>query len=167
GAKVSIGLALALAIVDDEVTAFVGRNITAGGAVGATANGTSDNESEAVAGAKGAKSKAANTSDGSGDVNKKSDNQLSNANDARSTTGKSNTTSSTPSASTGDKGSSSSTKVEVAAAVAINIITTKSLAQFADGITIGSGGVVSAKTLAATIADADAKGETLGTGTDD
>ncbi len=64
-------------------------------------------------------------------------------------------------------GSSSSTKVEVAAAVAINIITTKSLALYVGGITINAGGVVSAKTLAATIADASAKGETVGTGTDD
>ncbi|HEX4526566.1 MAG TPA: hypothetical protein VH108_07475, partial [Gaiellaceae bacterium] len=172
GGDVSIGLALALAIVDDEVTAKILRNITAGGAVGLTANGSSDNESDAIAGARGAQSATDNKTDSSaggdgGDVNKKSDDQLSNANSERSTTGKSSSTSKTPSASTGDSGSSSSTKVEVAAAVAINVITTKSLALYVGGITINAGGVVSAKTLAATIADASAKGETVGTGSDD
>src|SRR5262249_21685028 len=66
GAEVSIGLALALAIVDDEVTALIARNITAGGAVGLSANGSSDNESEAVAGAKGAQSQTDNKTAGAG-----------------------------------------------------------------------------------------------------
>ena len=81
GGDVSIGLALALAIVDDEVTAKILRNITAGGAVGLSANGSSDNESDAIAGARGAQSKSDNQTAGAGgtnggDVNKKSDDQL-------------------------------------------------------------------------------------------
>ena len=176
GADVSIGLALALVIVDDEVSATISRNITASGAVGVTANGSSENTSEAIAGAKGAQSKSDNTTAGpggsdGGNVNDKADKQLGNANTQRDTSDKKTAnTSSTPDASTGDKGSSSSTKVEVAAAVAINVITTKSIAQYVGPITVvssGPGGVVSAKTLAATIATADAKGETVGTGTDD
>ena len=50
------------------------------------------------------------------------------------------------------------------------MITTKSLAQYLGPITVnssGPGGVVSAKTLAETIATADAKGETVGSGSDD
>ena len=57
--------------------------------------------------------------------------------------------------------------MQVAAAVAINVVTTKSLAQLLNGISITSTGVVSVKTLAATIADATAKGETVGTGSSD
>ena len=57
--------------------------------------------------------------------------------------------------------------MQVAAAVTINIISTVSLAQFTNGVTIVSGGVAGAKTLAATIADALAKGETVGTGSSD
>ena len=64
GGDVSIGLALALAIVDDEVTATISRNIHAGGAVGLTANGSSDNESDAIAGARGAQSQKDNQTAG-------------------------------------------------------------------------------------------------------
>ncbi|HET7128249.1 MAG TPA: hypothetical protein VFJ93_04150, partial [Gaiellaceae bacterium] len=167
GAEVSIGLALALAIVDDEVTAQISRNIAADGAVGASATGSSENDSESIAGAKGAKTKSDDTS--GKDVNGKSDEQLKNANTERTdNTNKSASTTSTPKASTGDKaGGSGGTNVEVAAAVSINVITTKSLALFAGAITIQSGDVVSLKTLAETIATADAKGETVGTGSDD
>src|SRR5581483_7007407 len=56
---------------------------------------------------------------------------------------------------------------QVAAAVTINIVTTRSLAQLADGLTISAGGVASAKTLAETIAEAVAKGQTVGTGSSD
>ncbi len=167
GADVSIGLALALVIADDEVTATVSRNLTAGGAVGLQANGSSDNESTSTASAKGAKTK---TDDTSGkDVNGKADDHLTNANTERhDETGKDASTSSTPKAATGDKGSGgSSTSVQVAAAVTINIVTTKSLAQLVGGITVGSGGVVNAKTQAATIADAIAKGESVGNGSSD
>ena len=83
GADVSIGLALALAIVNDNVTATIARNIDAGGAVGLAANGSSDNESEADASAKGAKTKSDDTS--GKDVNGKSDDQLSGANSQRNT----------------------------------------------------------------------------------
>ena len=83
---------------------------------------------EADASAKGAKSKTEDTS--GKDVNGKSDEQLRSANKQR----KDNTgtrppnTSSTPKAATGDKeGGSGSTSVQVAAAVAINVVTTRSL----------------------------------------
>src|SRR5439155_8575018 len=59
------------------------------------------------------------------------------------------------------------TSVQVAGAVAINVVTTKSLAKINDGLTITSGGVVSVKTTAATIADAAGKGQTVGTGSSD
>ena len=51
--------------------------------------------------------------------------------------------------------------------MAINVVTTKSLAQINGGLTITSGGVVSVKTTAATIADAAGKGQTVGTGSSD
>ncbi|HEV8463176.1 MAG TPA: hypothetical protein VGQ38_20990, partial [Gaiellaceae bacterium] len=165
GADVSIGLALALAIVSDDVHATIARNID-GGAVTVSADGSSNNVSEADASAKGAKTSG---DDGSGkDVNGKADEQLGSANSERKdNTGKDASTTSTPKAATGDKGGSSSTSVQVAAAVAINVITTSSLAQFLGGVTITSTGVASAKTTAATTADATAKGETVGTGSSD
>ena len=166
GADVSIGLALALAIVGDSVTATIARNVTAGGAVSLTANGSSDNESYSEASAKGAKTQTDDHS--TKDVNGKADEQLGNANTERKdNTGKDASTTSTPKAATGDKGGSSSTSVQVAAAVTINVITTVSLAQLAGTVTINAQGVASLKTQAATIADAIAKGETVGTGSSD
>ena len=93
------------------------------------ANGSSNNENEADASAKGGKAKA---DDHSGkDVNGKSDEQLKNANTERKdNTNKDASTTETPKAATGDKDSGDSkTSVQVAGAVAINVVTTKSLAR--------------------------------------
>ena len=168
GSDVAIGLALALAIVDNSVTATIARNVAATGFVEVDAYGSSENDTKAVASSKGSKKQSDNGTNG--DVNKKADNQLETANDQRTTnTGKTAKTenTSTPKATTGDKGGSSSTSVQVAAAVAINVITTVSEAKLADGITVTVNGFVAVKSQAATIADAVSHGETVGTGSSD
>ena len=166
---VVIGLALALALPDDEVTASISRNVTATGAVSVSALGSSSTATEADASAKGA---AGSGDDSSGkDVNQKSDDQLSNANSERTSgTGQSAKTTNTDSAhadtsdSSGSSGGDSNT-VTVAGAVAINIATTVSHAWFADGITVTSSGMVTIKTSANTDvrATADGKEDEAGT----
>src|SRR6185436_20414404 len=120
------GLALALAIVDDAVTAGTSRNVTAGGAVSFGAAGSSANTSEAIASVKGAEGKKDSTDGGTDnsnkDVNGKANDQLGNANTQR---GKTPKTTTTPDAKSGENGG---TKVAVAGAVAIAIVDTVSRA---------------------------------------
>ncbi|HTZ05978.1 MAG TPA: carbohydrate-binding protein, partial [Gaiellaceae bacterium] len=157
---VVLGLALALALPDDEVTASIQRNVTATGAVSLSALGSSETATEADASASGAAGKGDDTS--GKDVNGKANDQLSNANTERTdNTGNAAKTSNTDGAraDTSDNngsGSGDSNTVTVAGAVAINIATTVSHAWLADGITVTSGGMVTIKTSANT--DVSAKG---------
>jgi hypothetical protein len=163
GGTVAIGLALALAIVDDSVTAGTDRNVSAGGAVGFSAAGSSGNATEAIASVKGAEGKKDSTDGGTDnsnkDVNQKANDQLGNANTQRNKTPKTTTT---PDAKSGENGG---TKVTVAGAVAINVIDTVSRASVADGLSVSnSAGTLTVASSANTDASAKADGKATGTG---
>ncbi|MGH2998744.1 MAG: beta strand repeat-containing protein, partial [Gaiellaceae bacterium] len=168
GGTAAIGLALALAVPDDEVTATVSRtlgNSTAKvGAVSLTASGSATIVTEADASAAGANGKDSNTksTDASGkDVNGKADDQLASANkDATSNGGKASKTTDTKNAkaTTSDSNGNGGNTVTVAGAAAINVATTLSKAYFADSAVITSSAQVTLKALANTDASATGNG---------
>ena len=90
GGSASIGLSLALAVANHLVDSQLERDLTAGGAVSFTADGSSSNETEAVASAAGAKGKSgdgAESKDSSGkDVNEKANDNLGRGNTASDST---------------------------------------------------------------------------------
>ncbi len=151
GGSATIGLSLALALVNDNVDSQLERNLTAGGAVSFAANGTSSNDTEATAssvGAPGKKTSAAGTGDGQtnpkttadeSSVNQKADANLGVANDTSTMSGgKDSGTSSTPDANSGQTakgaGGSGGTSVTVAAAVAIAIVHTNAISGMPDNV---------------------------------
>ena len=156
GGNAGIGLSLALTVANHLVDSQLERNLAATGAVSFTADGSSSTDSEATASAKGAKGKGDDTS--GKDVNGKADSNLSDANSTSSgASGKDSGKTNTPAAKSGDDSSGSGgSSVEVAAAAAITMITSQSLAQIADGLTVTSGGLVTLSTSANT--DGTAKG---------
>ena len=160
----AIGASLALTIANDTVTASTARSLTAAGDVSFSALGSASADTEATASAKGAKNK---TDDTSGkNVNNKSDDQLKVANKvAADDGGKASNKTATPKANTADsEGGSSGGSVSVAAAIAINVLTTRSEASLADGVSVTStGGAVSLTSSANTDA---AKTSADGSGTD-
>ena len=164
---VVIGLALALAVPDDEVTATDSRTIS-GTAISFSATGQSSTTTEADASAAGAKGDSG-SGDGSGkDVNGKADQQLSSANgESASTTGKSSKTTDTSNAqaTTSDKNSSGGNTVTVAGAAAINVVVTSYQATLADSAHVTATGLLSLKTSANTDASAVGSGKTTDAGT--
>ncbi|MFL6035275.1 MAG: beta strand repeat-containing protein, partial [Gaiellaceae bacterium] len=170
---VVIGLALALAIPDDEVLATVSRTVT-GKSVSLSAVGSSSVETEADASAAGAAGKNAGTGkDGSGkDANGKADDNLSSANSQRTAgTGKTANTSNTSNAkaqTSDDNGTSSGDKntVTVAGAFAINITKTRSEASLADtAVVTATTGAVSVTTQANSDSKANGTGKAKEAGT--
>jgi hypothetical protein len=154
----AIGASLALGLVHDVVETTVARSLTADGDISLNAVQSSENNTLASASAKGAKDKDQNSSDGEGDVNKKGDDQLKLGNDrGTSDSGKGasggSDKSKTTDASTGDKDGGSS-KVQVAAAVAIDMLTTSSQALFLGTPAIAS---TSGKVSLRSSANTDAK----------
>ncbi|MES1247222.1 MAG: hypothetical protein ABUS54_06080, partial [Actinomycetota bacterium] len=142
GGTAGIGLSLALLIANHLVDSQLSRSLQAAGAVSFTADGSSSNDTEATASSAGAKEKASNdpnTDNGDGsskpDVNSKADSNLSLANNTSSShaNGKTSGSTSTPDAKSGENGG---TKVTVAAAAAIAIVTAKALSTFADNLTL-------------------------------
>ncbi len=129
---VVIGLALGIAIPDDQVHATISRTVT-GTTVTLTASGSANDVTEADASATGAKGKGDDTS--GKDVNGKGDDQVKNANQEGSdNTGKTSDTTDTSKgkAETSDKNEQGGNTVTVAGAAAINIakaITDASLAR--------------------------------------
>ena len=169
---VVIGLALALAIPDDEVFATDSRTIS-GTTVSFSATGSSNSPTEADASATGAKGDAngagGSNGDGSGkDVNGKADQQLSSANGEagdNGVSGSKTTNTNNAKATTSDSNSSGGNTVTVAGAAAINIVTTRSEASLADSANVTATGVLSLKTLANTDATATGSGKADAAGT--
>src|SRR5712691_8050403 len=165
GGTVVIGLALALAIPKDDVIASVSRTIS-GTSVSLSALGSSHSDTEADASAKGAKGKGDDTS--GKDVNKKSDDQLSNANGERSdNTGKTANTTDTQGAKaqTSDKDGGSNT-VAVAGALGLNITETTSQASLADTANVtATSGKVTLRSEAGTLSSAKGSGKADNAGT--
>ncbi len=169
---VVIGLALALAVPDDEVTATDSRTIN-GAAISFSATGASTTTTEADASAAGAKGDSG-SGDGSGtggtgtSVNQKADGQLMSANsESMMTTGKSSSTKNTNNAqaTTSDKNSSGGNTVTVAGAAAINVVTSTYRASLADSAHVTATGLLSLKTSANTDASAVGSGKSTDAGT--
>ena len=180
GGSATIGLSLALALVNDNVSSQLERNLTAGGAVGFAANGVSANDTEATASSTGSPGKKDSTSgsgssDGAknpktnadeGTVNQKADANLGVANDAsKSSSGKDSGTKNTPTTSSGEGGG---TTVTVAAAAAIAIVESSAISGLADNLTLNAPtGAVSFGTTADTDSTSKASGSaTKGTSVD-
>ena len=144
-----IALALALAIVEDEVTAHVARSVSAA-AVSLGASGSSANEGVTDAAAPGA------PKDPNGGVNQTADKWLGQGNAvSTATTGKSSKSSGTPKAATSDGA------VSVAGAFTVSIVTTVSKAWLSDGLVItATDGPVTLASSANTDVAGEAKGTT-------
>ncbi len=162
GSTAAIGVGLALTIANHTVTATTARSITAGGAITLKASGVSASAASASASASGAPENSTNGSGGGGGggagggVDQQVQTQRTNA-DATSSAngGKTSGSTTAPSASTSDG------KVNVAAAIALDLATTVSQATIEHpGLTLTAGGLVtlasSANTDAATSADGSA-----------
>ncbi len=164
---VVIGLALALAIPDDEVYATDSRTIS-GAAVSFSATSSHTTTTEADASATGAMGDSG-SGDGSGkDVNGKANQQVTSANsDATNNGSKSSSTSNTDNAkaTTADKNSSGGNTVTVAGAAAINIVTSHTEASLTDSANATATGLLTIKTSANTDASAVGSGKETEAGT--
>src|SRR5581483_11769237 len=142
GGNAAIGLSLALLVANHDVESTLERDLTAGGVVSFTADGSSANDTEATASSTGAdEKKSSNPGDtdaSNKDVNGKADANLDVAK-SKDSSGKTASTS-TPPAKSGESGG---TKVTVAAAVSIGIVVTKAIARIADTITVTTTGALS------------------------
>ena len=130
----AVGAALALVIADDQVSANVGRDVTADDAISFRAFGSSTNSSSSLASAAGAAGKDSSHGDGTDstgkNVNQKADTQLKLGNDTKSSTNKSGEGSgktATPKAQATDQNGDKTT-ITVAASVTIAIVSTSSTA---------------------------------------
>ncbi|MHB1244386.1 MAG: beta strand repeat-containing protein, partial [Gaiellaceae bacterium] len=150
GATAGIGLSLGLALANHLVDSQLRRSLTAGGNVSFTADGSSSNDTQAAASSAGAEGKSGSgdeDTDSSGQTpNQKANSNLETANTASTSNGgQSSGSSSTPEASSGENGG---TTVTVAAAVAIGMITSSSIAKLADNLTLTTTGSAKFKTSA-------------------
>ncbi|HEX4526420.1 MAG TPA: hypothetical protein VH108_06715, partial [Gaiellaceae bacterium] len=145
GGNAGIGLSLALLIANHDVESNLKRSLTAGGDVSLEADGISTNDTEATAssaGAEGKKDGNQGSTDSSGkDVNKKADDNAA-VGESDDTSGKTSGKK-TPDASSGESGG---TKVTVAAAVSIAIISAKALSSFDGNLDLVTTGATSFKT---------------------
>ncbi len=162
GGNAGIGLSLGLLVADHVVLSQIHRNLTASNAASFAADGASANDTEANASDVGSQeaqnsTSADNKTDSTGkDVNKKADDNLAvgdnTSKDSTKTTdnpsGTGASTTKTPDATSGEsgKGSSGGTKVTVAAAAAIALVTAQAIASPADGLSITSSGALTLKT---------------------
>ncbi|MEA3511109.1 MAG: hypothetical protein U9R51_06700, partial [Actinomycetota bacterium] len=167
----AVGVALALTVANHSYTASTARNISATGNVSFEALGVSSSSSEATASSSGAPgegeagSPSAPATDGSGGggVNEQIDGERQQAND---TATHNSVDGSTSSPNSPDAQDSSGTTISVAAAIAINIATSESIALIGSGVSVTSGGVLTIKSSADTDATTTALGKAAsGSGT--
>ena len=136
-------LSLALVVANHLVDSQLKRNLNSGGAVSFTADGSSTNSTEAVASSAGADEKKdgsqGSTDSSNKDVNGKADANLdvAKANDSSGKT----TGQKTPPAKSGE-GGGGGTKVTVAAAVGIAIVTSRAIAKLPDLVDVTTPGAV-------------------------
>ena len=161
GGNAGIGLSLALLVANHLVDSQLERDLTAGGNVSFTASGSSANVTDAAASSAGAKEKSGSgATDGDGSaqptVNDKADANLGQGNTrSQNSAGNGSGSTTTPEAKSGENGG---TKVTVAAAAGIALITAKSIAKIADGLTLTTTGSVKLKTESDTDSSAKANG---------
>src|SRR5262249_32332809 len=145
GGNAGIGLSLALLIANHDVESKLKRSLSAGGDVSFEADRVSSNDTEATASSAGVEGKQSTmqgaTDSSRKDVNKKADDTAA-AGRSKDSSGKTSGEK-TPHASSGEGGG---TKVTVAAAVAIAIISANALSSLEDTLTLTTTGATSFKT---------------------
>jgi hypothetical protein len=172
GGKAAIGAAVAVAVVNDTVLATSARNIDGAGNVGLSASGASLGTVEATASAAGGKSNDdAGASDANGkkkedaSVDDKVANQMKLGADNQSSAGVGDAGQKSDSSSAaGDKPSASSSegKVAVAAAVGVNVATSKVQVILPDTLSISAGKKLSLASVNNTDGTVTTKGDTVG-----
>jgi hypothetical protein len=158
--KVGLGASVVVNVSNDSFLAELARNVAAGGAVSITADGTSSSQATAVASTEGADPKGTDSSTGSsGTADQETQNQSSyahdqagsNANPSGSKVGappRANDEVSSPGSKAKSKsgGSEGATKIGIAAAVAVNVLTTSTVATIDNGLTVTAGGALTVGT---------------------
>ncbi len=152
GSSASIGFALALTIANHLAEANLGRDLTAGGAVTFAAHGSSDSSASATASAAGAPGDASGGGAGTGvDQTVQTERSFASATDSSTGGSGASGADATPHAATSAGG------ISVAAAIAINLAKTSSLATIG-AVTVMAGGRFTLSTSADTDAHAIADG---------
>lgn len=165
GSKAAIGAAVAVALVDDTATATTARSLSIGGSASFAAQSASSSSLETKASAVGA-AEAEDDGEaqaGETDVNSNVDGQLDKGTERQATSGVGSADQRNRSkAGSDDKASRSAEtsegKVNVAAAVGVNVQTNEATAAVPDGVAISATGALS---ITAT-ADTDASNATTG-----
>ncbi|WP_299742259.1 leukotoxin LktA family filamentous adhesin [Devosia sp.] len=175
GATAAIGASLALALVNDTVSATTARSLTTTGNVSFTAQNKSVGTLSAEASAAGAKpaGDSGQAQAGDKDVDGKVNDQLTGAKSKQTTANVGSSTqqgATSQSVANGNARSAKTSegKLSVAAAAAINVTTSSAIAEVPDAVAINAGGtlsITSANTTGGTItADGSAVGASSGSG---
>ena len=168
GGSVGVGATVVVNDVQDSFLADLDRNVTAQGAVSITATATASSQATAKASENGAPSSSSKTTGSNGTADQETANQAvfglseggSNAPSvAAPPSSNSQLTSPGSKASSASGGSKGQSQVGVAAAVSVNVITTSTVASIDDGLTVTSGGLLTAGTTNQTSANALANGQ--------
>jgi hypothetical protein len=168
GGSVGIGATVVVNVAQDSFLADLDRNVSAGGAVSITDAATASGQATAIASENGAPSTGTDSSSGSnGTADKETQNQSTFAHDeggsdspdvAAPPTSNSELSSPSSSASGESGGSSGESKVGIAAAVSVNVLTTSTVAEIDNGLTVTAGGALTVGTTNQTSALALADG---------
>jgi mucin-19 len=170
GGSVGVGATVVVNVAQDSFLADLDRNLTALGAVSITGAGTGTGQASATASENGAPSTGSDMGGSNGTADQETSNQSSFAkteggsdapNVSAPPTSNSEMTSPSSEASNESGGSSGESKVGVAAAVAVNVVTTSTVASIEDGLTVTSGGLLTVGTTNQTSANALANGQAV------
>jgi len=152
---VGVGASVVVNVAQDSFLAELDRDVTAGGAVSVTADPvTSSSQGTAIASEQGASPSSPSSGPGSssgsgGTADQETQNQSSYAHNeggsdspdvAAPPTSNSELSSPSSSATSKSGGSSGESKVGIAAAVAVNVLTTSTVAEIDNGLTVTAGG---------------------------
>ncbi len=166
--SVGVGATVVVNDVQDSFLADLDRNLTAQGAVSITTGAAASSHASAKASEIGAASTSSKTSGSNGTADQETANQAvfaeaeggsSSPNVAAPPSSNSQLTSPSSKASSASGGSKGESQVGVAAAVSVNVITTSSVASIDNGLTVTSGGLLTAGTTNQTSANALANGQ--------
>jgi len=146
GGSVGIGATVVVNVAQDSFLADLARNVSAGGAISITGAGTASGQATAIASENGAPDTGSDSSSGSnGTADKETQNQSSFAHGEGGSESpdvaappSSNSELSSPSSKASGKsgGSSGESKVGIAAAVSVNVLTTSTIAEIDNGLTV-------------------------------
>ncbi len=155
GGSVGVGATVVVNDVQDSFLADLDRNVTAQGAVSITATATASAQANAKASENGAPSTSSKTTGSNGTADQETANQAvfalseggsNSPSVAAPPSSNSQLTSPSSKASSASGGSKGQSQVGVAAAVSVNVITTSTVASIDDGLTVTSGGLLTAGT---------------------